>query len=640
MMPGQSGSGIISHRLAPALNRVTVIMHHSRILLCFFMLCLPAAASAAPTTVQVPLGVDISHLRGLMGQALGLDDRGRGRLAADRCNLLDLSDLQLLSVDSRLQLSLALQAYSGVEAFGSCRGPAPIASRLQLEMQPGLRADGGAVVFRASGAELRRPDGGSGLLSRPSRALADSLIVPRLERVVVDVSGLLQSVDNLVESVMPPDADPAPRLSERGRLAGVSVADEGLRVQIAFAVRPPVIPEAQAEALEPPLLPDELLEWQRVEDELDGFLTVLIARMAAQVDDRDLQLDFLALLLDIRQRIAEALSDAEVLADRVADPVRALFLEAWNGLRPLLTRLEPLNVADDQDLRLAGFIAAGDALSALDALGPEFGLDISREGLRRLARLLMAGETPASFTPLPLIEDAQLRLLFGLDPGGPVIGPGLPSLPWWQRLLPLAHASPLPLAESLRGVVARPAILQEYLDLVGQLLDTLHEEHMASSSRIPADHRALFHPLVRATAWRESCWRHYVGPVDEPRVIRSPVGAIGMMQIMGRVWRGVYDVERLEAELEYNVAAGIEILEHYLVDYAIRRGEHHHPGGADNLVRATYAAYNGGPRHLSRHRREDTPASLRAIDDSFWDEFVVIRDQGWPPVGRCFSVSN
>lgn len=595
----------------------------------------PGLPLQAATSVGVPLVVDLAHLERLMAQELGLDGQGRGRLTADRCNLIDMSDLELAMVERRLELSLALSAETGVEAFGRCRGPGTIASRLHLEMKPAVGSGGGRVVFRAVGAELRRPDGTTGLLSRPSRALADSLIVPRLERVIVDVTGLLSAVDSLIEEFMPVDADPAPRLSERGRLSEVSGEADGLRLQIAFAVRPPQ-PQLEDATAEPPLLPEEQLEWQRLEDELDGFMTVLIARMASQVDDRELQLDFLSLLLDTRQRIAEALVDD----DPVADPVRALFLDAWTGLRPLLTRMEPLDVADDQDLRLAGFIAAGDALSTLDALGPEFGLEISREGLRRLARLLMAGDAPVSFTPLPLIEDPALRSLFGLDPDGPTIGPSLPSLKWWQRLMPVAHARVLPLAESLRGVVARPAILDEYLDLVAQLLDALYEEHMENSSRIPVEYRELFHPLVRATAWRESCWRHYVGPVNEPRVIRSPVGAIGMMQIMGRVWRGVYDVHRLEAEMEYNIAAGIEILEHYLVDYAIRRGEHQHPGGLDNLVRATYAAYNGGPRHLSRHRNPDTSPSLRAIDDAFWEEFVLIRDEGWPPVSRCFSVNN
>ena len=588
------------------------------------------------TRVSVPLLVDRVHLEALMAEALGLDESGHGVLESDACNRLVLSDLALDAAEQGLQLSLALDATTGVELFGRCRGPGSVSSRLQLEMKPGIHVNGGAVVFQPDGAELRRPDGSAGLLSRPSRALAENLVVPRLEGVTVDVEGLLSAFDDLIEGVLPSPVGLAPRLSERGRLIEVALDPDGLRAVIGFAVQRPTREPEHAALPEPVLVPEEQREWQRVEDELDGFVTVLIARLAAQVDQRDLQLGFLSLLLETRQRIAEALVDD----DPATDPVRTLFVEAWTGLRPLLTRLEPGQTEDARDLRLAGFIAGGDALSALDALGPEFGLDISRDGLRRLARLLMAGDAPASFTPLPLEEDPDLRRLFGLGDADALARALQPTRSWWHQLLPLAHADVLPLAESLRGVVARPANLDDYLNLVAQLLDEIYREHMDGGSRIPAEHRELFHPLVRATAWRESCWRHYVGPADQPRVIRSSVGAIGMMQIMGRVWRGMYDVNRLEAELEYNIAAGIGILEHYLVDYAIRRGEHEHPGGADNLVRATYAAYNGGPSHLSRYRREQTSASLRAIDDRFWREFEQIRAEGWPPVSGCFSVSD
>ena len=602
------------------------------------LLGLPLALSAplfAGTTVAVPVVVDVAHLEGITASALGLDSDGTGLMEADACNWLELSDLQLETEDERLLLSLATDAATGVEVFGRCRGPGSISARLHVEMQPQLDADNAIVRFAPTGMELRRPDGERGLLTRPSQALAERLVVPRLESVLVDLGGMLRALDDLIDEFVPAAVDDVSSLVERGRLSDVRVDEAGLLTQLDFVVLSPAR-DPEPLVTEPALAEAEQAEWQRVEDELDGFMTVLIARLAAQVDQRDLQLDFLGLLLETRQRIAEALVDD----DPATDPVRTLFVEAWTGLRPLLTRLEPGQTEDARDLRLAGFIAGGDALSALDALGPEFGLDISRDGLRRLARLLMAGDAPASFTPLPLEEDPDLRRLFGLVDADALALALQPTRSWWRQLLPLAHADVLPLAESLRGVVARPANLDDYLNLVAQLLDEIYREHMDGGSRIPAEHRELFHPLVRATAWRESCWRHYVGPADQPRVIRSSVGAIGMMQIMGRVWRGMYDVNRLEAELEYNIAAGIGILEHYMVDYAIRRGEHEHPGGADNLARATYAAYNGGPSHLSRYRRDDTPASLRAIDDRFWREFEQIRAEGWPPVAGCFSVSD
>jgi soluble lytic murein transglycosylase-like protein len=113
-----------------------------------------------------------------------------------------------------------------------------------------------------------------------------------------------------------------------------------------------------------------------------------------------------------------------------------------------------------------------------------------------------------------------------------------------------------------------------------------------------------------------------------------------MMQINGRVWRKVYDLDRLVDEVDYNVNAGIDILTHYMLDYAIRKGEHEQPGGADNLVKATYAAYNGGPGQLARYRREDTSAQLKAIDNAFWQHYTTIKDHKWPDISSCYSVGG
>jgi hypothetical protein len=45
-------------------------------------------------------------------------------------------------------------------------------------------------------------------------------------------------------------------------------------------------------------------------------------------------------------------------------------------------------VLRDRALRYATFLAAGDALAAFDAAGPALGIEISADGLRRLARVL------------------------------------------------------------------------------------------------------------------------------------------------------------------------------------------------------------------------------------------------------------
>ena len=602
-----------------------------RFALFVFLSAAVLAAHAATSTVEVPLRVDLPHLEGVVAQALDLDADGQGELVADACNRVELADPALGAGAQAIELSLAVSVHSGASAFGRCTGPRPIDARFHVRLEPGIDAAGQIVVFEPVGAEIRRTDGSAGFLARAASQLADRLIVPRLAAIRIDVSESLFAIDDLITDFMPVTTERPSPLAERARLSAVNMAEDGLVATLALGLH--AAPEAEARP-EAPLDEAELAEWQRIEDELDGFLTSIIMHLAAGLDLRDLQLDLLGVLIDSRYRIAEALAD-----ESDGDPVEALFLQAWEALRPVFSRLDELNVGEDVDLRLAAFLAAGDALTAVQALGPEYGLELSRDGLRRLARMLLAEQTPPSFTPLPLEIDPELQRLLGLD-GVPERSAIAARRHWLDWLIAPAHADSGSPGEALRGLVPRLAYLDDYLDLVARLLAVEIDSHLGENSRLGSEHRRLFDPMVRATAWKESCWRHYVGRADEPQVIRSAVGAVGMMQIMGRVWRGVYDVERLERDVAYNVAAGIEILEHYLVDYAIRRGEHEQPGGMDNLVRATYAAYNGGPSHLTRYRRDETAASLRAIDREFWNHYQQIKDKQWPDVSSCYAVGQ
>jgi hypothetical protein len=325
------------------------------------------------------------------------------------------------------------------------------------------------------------------------------------------------------------------------------------------------------------------------------------------------------------------------------DPLRRLFLDTWSTLGDILGRLPPGGPEDeDYLLRLSSFLAAGDALALVDDLGPAFGVELSRDGLLRLAEILMAGEGPAALTPLPLGEDEMLRSLFDFDTASATRSSTPPVSAWLHLFSPIRRAvadEPDP-ATLLREVFPRRDNLDIYLGLVARLIDETLAAHW-SDSRIPLEQRELFEPLVRATAWKETCWRHYLpGEASDSsglRVIRSGVGAVGMMQIVGRVWRSLFDLERLETDVAYNLAAGIDILDHYYVHYALRRGEDSYPGGRDNLVRATYAAYNGGPSKLSRYRRDDVAARARAVDEQFYRQYLVMRDAPWPQESRCYA---
>lgn len=610
-----------------------------------WLLCILLSSNAlVASEVEIPFLAETARLHAVIGGVLELDQSGQGRLGDDLCNRLELSDLGVVPEDGRLAVNMALTATTGAHVLGACRGPAPWQGRLALRLTPQVTTSGLAIEFVPDSIELSRPDGSQGVLSAPARILADTLVVPRMNSVQIDLAEPLNSLDELIEQLLGPGRaeDDEQSLVQRTRIARLEIEEAGIRAWLAFQVR---APDPANQVPEPSLDATEVAQWETIEDEFDGFLTTIISALAHSTESRTLRTELLATLLDARHAIAEALT----IDNPASDPVRELFLTTWDRLRPLMSELESLEISGlEVDFRLAAFIAGGDALQALDALGPDYGLEITRDGLRRLARLLLAEAVPPSFTPLPLEVDLEFRALFGLDASDDSVSMtaelmqrvagGFRRVGSW--MLPAAHASSITPAEALKGLVPRLAILDDYLGLVASLLEEQTNVWLAEHDRMPDRMTERLDPLVRATAWKESCWRQLAGSSSDPQVLRSPVGAVGMMQINGRVWRSVYDLDRLSDEVDYNVNAGIEILTHYMVDYAIRRGEHEQPGGDDNLIKATYAAYNGGPSHLARYRSEDTPSRLRAIDNEFWRHYTTIKADQWPDISSCYAIGD
>lgn len=616
-----------------------------------WLLCVLLSSNAlAAGEIEIPLLAEIAQIRAAIGGALELDENGQSTLGDGQCNRLELSDLAVVPVDGLVAVSMAMNATTGANVLGACRGPGPWEGQLALRLTPQVTESGLAIEFVPDSIELSRPDGSSSILIAPVELLANALVVPRMNNVQIDLAAPLNSLDELIVQLLGPGRAQGSEeaLVQRTRITRLATEESGIRAWLAFQVSSvePAAPADPANQLaEPALDAAEVAQWQTIEDEFDGFLTTIISTLAHSTESYVLRTELLATLLDARHAIADAL----VVDDPAADPVRELFLTTWDRLRPLLSELEGLQTPGlEVDFRLAAFMAGGDALRALDALGPDYGFEITRDGLRRLARLLLSETVPPSFTPLPLEVDPEFRELFGLNANDePVSATAdlMQQIAWALRsarswLLPVAHANNTPPAEALKGVVPRLDILDDYLDLVASLLEEQASAWLAENDKLPDRMTARLDPLLRATAWKESCWRQLSGSTSDPQVLRSPVGAVGMMQINGRVWRSVYDLDRLSDEVDYNVNAGIEILTHYMVDYAIRRGEHEQPGGDDNLIKATYAAYNGGPSHLSRYRLDDTGAQLQAIDNEFWRHYSTIKANQWPDISSCYAVGE
>lgn len=236
--------------------------------------------------------------------------------------------------------------------------------------------------------------------------------------------------------------------------------------------------------------------------------------------------------------------------------------------------------------------------------------------------------------------DPALRELFDFGPPLPMRRDNVtPPQGWWRGLVPAVRAGILAddeLVGRLNSWIPSTEELESYLQSVHRLLNAT-SQGVAAESELEADLDEMYRVLVLATAWQETCWRQYKQVEGKIVPIQSSAGAVGMMQVVPNVWRGFYDPGGLTGDIAYNAAAGGEILMHYLTHYAIRHGEDKQPGGTDNLARATYAAYNGGPRHLSRYRSADTSEELKNIDLAFRDKYEAIKGGDELAVRACYT---
>jgi hypothetical protein len=404
-------------------------------------------------------------------------------------------------------------------------------------------------------------------------------------------------------------------------LTALRVDDDGIGADVRFAVAPAGAPAPPATALSDA----ELERWQARWQQMDALLVLAVKHYAGATHLQALREALLEVLIESRYRLEDML---EATAAGAADPVRAWFLDSWRALAPVLRRIA-LEQPGEEPLLLFSALAAADALTALDELGPSIGLDISTDGLRRLARLL-GGED----------GDALLRYSGELDPVLESLFRDTLRAPattgWRLDLWPFPRAIAAP-ADRLDRWAPQRDELAEYLPEIATLLQTSVGEALAGRELAPAYAR-LFHDVVLATAWQESCWRHYVISDDRKLVpLRSGTGDVGLMQINERVWRGFYDQQRLRWDIRYNGSAGAEVLLDYLLRYALRKGEHQQPGGVDNLARATYAAYNGGPSRLTRYRDPSASAYGKKVDKAFWEKYREVAAGNELAVSRCLG---
>jgi hypothetical protein len=596
-----------------------------------FLASIFLAAPALASEVTVPLRIDLAFLREQLVSQLYTEPGERTPQWRDKtgCGQVQLADPRLETREGRLRVLSRGEAAGGLPIAGRCLFSVTWTGIVEVLLEPVLDPAAHRVTFRVVDSNLYDESLHKRLGPGVLWDLVKGFVHPRMATVNIDLARPFEELRAWIPTVLPGSAEQVERLLASLTMRQPEILDQGLGVIIAFnteetAVAPP--------APEPALSAEELALWENRLQVWDAFLTFVVKHAAHDVAD-ELRRAVIDVLIDARYVSLEVLAPS---GPAVTDPVPGLFLRAWDQLAPVL-RDAAHGLPAETALRYTSFITAADALAALVKVGPGLGLDISADGLRRLGRMMVpvSPEDPVAYS---LAIDPDLRAVLGFGPPlpSPTIDPATEIDPLsWLVTAAWAGTDSETLARLNRWAPTRRD-LDEYLPLVRGLLDEVRTERLAESE-LAGEFRQLYRDLVFATAWQESCWRQFIRQKGSLVPLSSPVGSIGIMQVNWRVWRGVYDVAGLRRDIAYNARAGAEILFHYLRDYAIKAGEHRQPGGTDNLPRATYAIYNGGPGHLARYRKKGESRALRKIDDAFWRKFQAVRAGGELGVAECFG---
>lgn len=597
----------------------------SRLALLLILLLAPAATARE---VHVPFSVPPKLIRDALMEKVFKDEGGRAQFWGHpgECSFFYLEDPKIDGTDGRLRITAHGEARLGTEFLGSCFSPLVWSGYLEMIEEP--RIEDWILHFRVSDSNIFDEKHEKTLLAGKLWDRIKGEVQPRFEAISVNLGDVLRELRAFLPTVTPSDKaeevqqalDSLHPVSVEATLGGLVTITAAMALAEAAPAAAPAGPEA-------PLTEAEIEAFTARLDQWDGFLTFVIKELGRNSLRPIVRDALLETLLEARYEILDSLDQPA----RGQDPVRRLFVETWQRLWPLAEEIGG-ELPGGGAIRVVSFIAAGDALAVLDQAGPSFGIEISADGLRRLARLI---QPEVAGDPLERTDfiDPALRLTFGF--GSALDLEAAPETGWWWEP-GRAWAAEVNRSAQWKGWLFRgPDGVMDYLTRVGKLLRGTSSQ-IAGKEKLDGAEDDLYRKLVPATAWQESCWRQFLVHDGAVTYLRSAQGSVGMLQVNERVWRGFYDVDRLRWKIEYNTRAGADILLRYLQLSLEKQGDIT-AEAVPPRARAIYALYNGGPgqyrRYLDSASRGKT--LTRVIDQLFGEKFDSVSDGVEGKVARC-----
>ncbi len=359
-------------------------MHKSFIATVFGLLLLFAENGRADQ-LSVPLQIDYSLIKKLLVSQLYTGKNNSAELWNDRqgCSYLRLSNPDVNGKNGQIQLLNEVQARFGTGLGGQCVTVLEWAGILETFQQPMLDSGHSVLSFPITSATAYDREGHH-LTINKLQDLIKRFAEPKLAAVKIDLNESRGDIEQTLAHFLPKDnAAEVREILKSLRFSSVTAKDDGIGIQLDFnAPAKKVVVKPAAAFTEA-----EQKQWQSAWQQWETFLSSAIEQAAHDTKSPELRETLMGILMDSRVALQAGLKEHN--ADN--DPVRVFFTDTWGRLVPVLKTVAT-ELPGIQGLRYITFIAATDVMYELERLGAPFGLDISSDGLRRLARVLIAGK--------------------------------------------------------------------------------------------------------------------------------------------------------------------------------------------------------------------------------------------------------
>ncbi|WP_150046147.1 MULTISPECIES: hypothetical protein [Methylomonas] len=346
---------------------------------CFILICslgFSLASFGAETTLSVPM--DYRLIRQVLVSQLFTGNGQSARVWKDakQCNYVDLANPQLAGADGQVKISNHVHARFGAQLGNNCMKLVEWNGILETLQAPTLDASGNVLSFPVTHIDAFDNQGRK-LDIAQLQDLLQQAVAPRLAALKID---LASARGDIVKGLLPfvPDENSEQLYDTVNslRFRKVQANAGNIVLDVAFSAnRPPA-----GNLVSAPFNPEEMQQWRRVWQKWQGSLGQAITN--AKLSGGEAQRAGLQTML---QKAGVTLEQALLATPEAADPLRRFLNDSWSDLTPLL-RTVANHIPGAEGLRFLTLLAPTDVMHELETVTTPLGLDLSANGLRKIAR--------------------------------------------------------------------------------------------------------------------------------------------------------------------------------------------------------------------------------------------------------------